>query len=102
MLFLIDVNVNDRGLSLDGLFAEWEKETAAVIGEFQTGIVKHVFKVVGERRVMAFVDLPSHEALDDLLMGQLPLSHHLEINKIAAIRDYDNFAGAVKRRFAPE
>lgn len=73
-----------------------------MIGARNAGVVKHVFKIVGERRVMAFVEVPNHDVLDDMIMGQLPLAHHLEINMIAPVRDSDSFATAVKRRFAPD
>jgi muconolactone delta-isomerase len=101
VLYLIDVSIDDRGFSLDELFAEWEKETEAVIGARQAGVVKTAFKVVGDRRVIAIMDIDSHDVLDDMFMGQLPLAHHIVINEITPIREYDTFAASVKRRFAP-
>ena len=100
MLYFIDVSVDDRGFSLEELFAAWEHETEAVIGAREAGVVKQAFKVAGDRRVLAIVDLPNHDVLDDMFMGQLPLSHHIVINEISPIREYDASAAALKRRFA--
>ncbi|MEM8784558.1 MAG: muconolactone Delta-isomerase family protein [Pseudomonadota bacterium] len=100
MLYLLDVSVDDRGLSLEALFTEWEKETEAVQGARSAGVVREAFKVAGDRRVLALIEAPSHDMLDDMLMGQLPLSHHIKINQILPLREYDAFAEALKNRFS--
>ena len=100
MLYLADISVDDRGLPLDELFDNWEKEAEAALGAMDAGLIKHLFKFVGDRRVMAIIEIDSHDMLDDILTAGLPMAHHLKFNEVAPIREYKNFAEALKSRFA--
>jgi muconolactone delta-isomerase len=50
----------------------WQREGAAALGAMEAGAVKHLWKVAGQRVVLAIVDLPSPEDLDRALAG-LPI-----------------------------
>jgi len=97
---MLDISVDDRGLSLDALFDIWEQEADAALAAKEQGLIKHIFKLVGERRVVPIVDAPDHDTLDDILTAKLPLAHHLKFNEVAPVREYASFAASLKKRFA--
>lgn len=100
MLFLADISVDDRGQSLTELFDLWEKEADAALQAKSAGLIKSIYKVVGQRRVFAVIDAPSHDVIDDIAMAKLPMAHHLKFNSVMPIREYENFAKSLKNRFA--
>lgn len=100
MLYMLDINVEDRGLSLEQLFDLWEQEADAALQAKEGGLIKSIFKVVGQRRVIAIVDPADHDMADDILMAKLPMAHHLKVNSVTPIREYESFAASLKKRFA--
>ena len=100
MLFFADISVDDRGLDLNQLFDLWEKEAEAALHAKAGGLIKSIYKVVGQRRVFAIVDAPNHDMIDDIVMAKLPMAHHLKVNSVVPIRKYENFAHSLKKRFA--
>ena len=99
MLFFVDFRVNPKGWSFDEMWDEWEKETEAALGAVEAGIILNVYKVSGQRRVLAIVDVESHDQLDQIIMGQLPIAHNLEIAEIVPVRQYADFAEDVRARW---
>jgi len=99
MLYMLDINVEDRGLSLDALFDVWEQEADAALSAKEAGLIQYIFKTVGQRRVFVVVNVDSHDVLDDILTAKLPLAHHLRINDVVPIRAYENFVASLKKRF---
>ncbi|MBI4595281.1 MAG: translational initiation factor [Candidatus Tectomicrobia bacterium] len=99
MLFFVKVRVEPKNMSLDDLWAIWEKEAEGVPGAKQAGKVISIYKVVGQRRVIIIFDAESHDELDRILMAGVPMAHYLEIEEILPLRAYENFANDIKRRW---
>lgn len=99
MLFFIKVRVDHTGISEEELWSLWEKEAEAARGAKEAGRIVSLYKVVGQRRVVMVVDAESHDELDRLAMGTMPMRHILEVEEILPVRSYDDFAGDVKRRW---
>jgi muconolactone delta-isomerase len=77
-------------MSRDELFTIWLEEARAAVGAVEAGVVKHLWKVAGERAVLAVIELPDHTSLDQALES-LPiiqkLGHSVETHALA-IRPY--------------
>ena len=68
MLFHLDFHVEyGATMSQQDLFATWSREAEAALGAKQAGVVVDLWKVAGERRVIAIVDVDSHDTLDEIL-----------------------------------
>jgi muconolactone D-isomerase len=82
------------------LFAIWAEEADAALGAKQAGVVVDLWKCVGERRVVAVVEVESHDALDQILLD-LPImqqhGQHVHV-EVTALRRYEDFAADVKDR----
>ena len=61
-----------------------------------------LYKVAGQRRVVGIIDAESHDELDQMIMAGMPIAHNLEWEEIWPVREYENFASDVKRRWKPE
>jgi muconolactone D-isomerase len=77
----------------------WKKETEAAIDAKGTGKIVNLWKVAGQRRALAVVDVESHDEMDQIFMGALPMAHYLEFEQILPIREYERFAADVKKRW---
>ena len=66
----------------------------------QTGFkIVGMYKVAGQRRVIAIVDIPSADDLDRTIMGRLPLREYLEFEAIWAVRLFENFLEDCRSHF---
>jgi muconolactone delta-isomerase len=101
MLYFIKVRVDHGGMTEDELWDIWEKETEAAMGAKEAGKVVSLYKVAGQRRVVGILDLDSHDELDQIALGGLPMKHVLEWEEILPVRAYEDFAKDVKRRWQP-
>ena len=73
MLFFVRFDVSQpANVSNKDLVEIWIREAAAALGAMDAGAVAHLWKVAGQRVVLAIVDLPSAEDLDRALAG-LPI-----------------------------
>jgi muconolactone delta-isomerase len=73
MLFFVRFDVTQPAtVSNEDLVAIWKREAVAAIGAMDAGAVPHLWKVAGQRVVLAVVDLPTAEDLDRAL-GSLPI-----------------------------
>ena len=81
MLFFVNVRVDLKNLSFDGMWDVWEKETDAAIAAKSSGKIVNLWKVAGQRRVLAVVDMDSHDEMDQIFMAALPLAHNLESSR---------------------
>ena len=73
MLFFVRFDVTQpANVSNEDLVDTWKREAAAAIGAIDAGVVTHLWKVAGQRIVLAVVDLPTAEDLDRAL-GSLPI-----------------------------
>jgi muconolactone D-isomerase len=64
------------------------KYAQAAIGR---GLVKSIYKVTGQQRVIAIVDLTDPDELYVTILNGLPMSQYLEVEAIWAVRDYELF-----------
>ncbi len=99
MLFFVDFRVNPKELSLDELWDEWEKETEAALGALEAGKLVSLYKVSGQRRVLAIMNVESTDELDQIIMGGLPMAHYLEMEEVLPLREYEAFASDVRQRW---
>lgn len=102
MLFFLDIHLNVKALdmTLDELWEIWAKEAEAAAEAKNAGIVAGLYKVVGQRRVLAILDVESHDQLDQILMAGLPMARLLDVREVVPVRPYESFASDVKKKFA--
>ncbi len=101
MLFHLDFNVEySDSMSQKDLFAIWAREADAALGAKEAGVVVDLWKCVGERRVIAVVDVESPDMLDQISFD-LPImkehGQHVHID-VTPMRRYEDFAADVKER----
>lgn len=100
MLFYLQMRWNVEGrLSDDELWALESKEGDYAEVAVEMGMVKGIYKVAGQRRVLAIVDLPDAESLDRTIMGGLPMAQYLEFEAIWPLREYAPFIEDCKEGF---
>lgn len=92
MLFYLQMRWNVEGRMTNE--EVWALETRE--GEYAKvavgmGMVKSIYKVAGQRRVIAIVDLPDAETLDRTTMAGLPMAEYLEFEAIWPLREYAPF-----------
>ena len=103
MRFHLDFHVEySAGMTQQDLFTIWAEETDAAIGAKQAGVVVDLWKCVGMRRVIAIVDAPSLDAVDQILLD-LPImkkmGQHVQV-EVTALRRYEDFAADMKARLS--
>ncbi|SNZ19276.1 muconolactone Delta-isomerase [Cohaesibacter gelatinilyticus] len=101
MLYQLNFNVEyDATMQQQGLLGVWAEEADAALGAKSAGVVKDLWKIVGERKVTAIVDVESPDALDQILFD-LPImqrmGHHVNV-EVKSLRRYEDFAADVKER----
>lgn len=101
MLYQLNFSVEyDASMQQQGLLGVWAEEADAALGAKSAGVVKDLWKVVGERKVTAIVDVESPDALDRILFD-LPImqkmGHHVDV-EVKSLRRYEDFASDVKER----
>ena len=101
MLFLLDFNVEyPANMSQGDLFDIWAREADAALGAKEAGAVVDLWKCVGARRVVAVVNIDSHDTLDQILLD-LPImkehGQHVHVD-VTPLRRYEDFASDVKER----
>ncbi len=101
MLFLLDFNVEyPADMTQKELFAIWAREAEAALGAKQAGVVVDLWKCVGSRRVVAVVNVDSHDTLDQITLD-LPImkEHGQNVHiEVTPLRRYEDFAADVKQR----
>ncbi|MEM9908167.1 MAG: muconolactone Delta-isomerase family protein [Cyanobacteria bacterium P01_D01_bin.44] len=70
MLYHLDFRVDDPpGFSPQDLFAIWEAEADASLGEPPTGIVINSWRCIGKRRIVAIIEASSAQYLEQILFN---------------------------------
>ena len=101
MQFFLDFNV-DYGahMSQNDLFSTWSREADAALGAKAAGVVEDLWKCIGERRVIAVVNVESPDQLDQILMD-LPIMKEMgQFVRVSVtpLRRYEDFAADVGKR----
>jgi muconolactone D-isomerase len=95
MLFFVRFDVTQPATVANADLVEtWKREAEAAIGAIEAGAVKHLWKVAGQRVVLAVIDLPTPEDLDRAL-GSLPIIREMGAGvhtEAVPIYDYLTFA----------
>lgn len=65
---LLDIKMEHSGMSHKDFLDIWEKEIAAALGAKKMGIAIDIWKVLGERRVLAVTKIESLPALDQIIL----------------------------------
>jgi muconolactone D-isomerase len=101
MLYHLDFQVEyPAGMPQQDLFTVWAEEADTALGAKKAGIVVDLWKCVGMRRVIAIVDVPSPDTLDQILFD-LPImkkhGQHVQV-QVTSLRRYEDFATDVSDR----
>ncbi|SCZ73116.1 muconolactone D-isomerase [Epibacterium ulvae] len=101
MLYRLDFVVEyDSSMQQQGLLGVWAEEAEAALGAKHAGVVKDLWKVVGERKVLAIVDVETPDDLDRILFD-LPImqkmGQYVQVD-VKSLRRYEDFAIDVKER----
>ncbi|WP_282096604.1 muconolactone Delta-isomerase family protein [Epibacterium ulvae] len=101
MLYRLDFTVEyDSSMQQQGLLGVWAEEAEAALGAKDAGVVIDLWKVVGERKVLAIVDVETPDDLDRILFD-LPImqkmGQHVQVD-VKSLRRYEDFAIDVKER----
>jgi len=95
MLFFVRFDVHQVDTVDNASLVEtWKREAEAALGAKEAGAVKHLWKVAGQRVVLAVIDLPAAEDLDRAL-GGLPIIREMGggvLTEALPIYDYETFA----------
>ena len=95
MLFFVRFDVRQpAALANADLVETWKREATAALGAKEAGAVKHLWKVAGQRVVLAVIEMPSAEDLDRAL-GGLPIIREMGggvRTEALPIYDYETFA----------
>ncbi|MEE6160945.1 muconolactone Delta-isomerase [Cylindrospermopsis raciborskii] len=102
MLYHLDFHVEYPNMTQGELFSIWSEEADAALQAKQAGVVVDLWKCVGTRRVIAIVDVPTPDTLDQILldlpiMKKMGQSVHVEVTPL---RRYEDFATDVKARLS--
>src|SRR3712207_8960385 len=76
------------------LVAMWRREAEAAMGAVEAGVIKHIWKVAGQRMVIVIAEFDAAEDLDRAL-GSLPAFRELGagvVTEALPLYDYATFA----------
>ncbi|MGK7955986.1 MAG: muconolactone Delta-isomerase [Crocosphaera sp.] len=100
MLYLLDFQVEyGPTMTQTDLFSIWSKEAEVALNAKKAGTVVDLWKCVGERRVIAIVNVDSPDTLDQILFT-LPIMKTMGqyVNvKVTSLRRYEDFATDVNQ-----
>lgn len=103
MLFFVRFDIHQpESMSNRELTEIWDREADAALGAMDAGAVVHLWKVSGQRVVLAVCDFPDAETLDRALTG-LPIVQEMGGSvrtEALPIYDYRTFAADLKGALA--
>ena len=100
MLFFVQMKWNYQGrISQDELWKLEVEEGKHGVEGLRSGMVKGIYKVVSQHRIIAIIDVDSLENLDRNSMGWLPMREYLEFEHVWPLRDYEGFLEDCKNNF---
>jgi muconolactone D-isomerase len=90
MLFYLQMRWDVEGrLDNEHLWKLVAKEGEAAAIHIKSGALKGIYKVAGQRRVIAIVEQPDAETLDRTIMAGLPMAEFSEFEAIWPLREYE-------------
>jgi len=99
MLFIIRFDVHQPvDMSAKELATIWNEEAKAALGAVESGVVKGLWKVSGQRTVFALVEFESHRQVDQVL-ASLPIIDQMGGSvdtEAMAVYEYSEFAEDLK------
>lgn len=100
MLYFLDFQVEyGSNMTQQDLFEIWSQEADVALAAKQEGTVVELYKCVGERRVIAIVEVDSPDTLDQILFT-LPImkkmGQYVQV-KVTSLRRYEDFAKDVQK-----
>jgi muconolactone delta-isomerase len=66
----------------------------------KAGKVVSLYKVTGQKRVLAIMDVDSADELDQILMAGLPMAEYLNYEQVLPLREYTAFAEDIRNRWS--
>jgi muconolactone delta-isomerase len=66
----------------------------------EAGKVVSLYKVTGQKRVLAIMDVDSADELDQILMAGLPMAEYLNYEQVLPLREYTAFAEDIRNRWS--
>ena len=102
MLFLLRAYIDKPDdLSNKEFYSVWRQEADAALAAVKAGAIKGIWKVAGRPEVIAILDLPSADDLDQAIhalpIWKLGYSHFARDVEIVALRPYENWAEDLKK-----
>ena len=93
MLFYVQMRWNYRnGISHDELLELELEETKHARAGIESGLVKGIWKVASQHRVIVIAEAKSAEELDRNSMFNLPMREHIEFEAVWPLCDYLKFS----------
>ncbi|BAZ89963.1 MULTISPECIES: muconolactone Delta-isomerase family protein [Cylindrospermopsis] len=93
MLYHLDFRVEYPGMTQKDLFLIWTKEADAALKVNDSGVAVDLWKCVGSHRLIAIVDVPTTDALDQILFD-LPImrkvGQHVHVD-VTSLKVYEDF-----------
>ena len=100
MLFYMQMRWNiENRITLEDVWDMEVKEGPAASEHFK---VVAMYKVAGQKRVIAIVEMESAEALDRAILGHLPMREYLEFEAIWPLRTFDGFLEDCRTHFGAQ
>lgn len=97
MVFYLQMRWNIEGrLKLDNVWDLELEESEAAGKDFK---LLGMYKVAGQRRVIAIVEIDTADDLDRVIMGRLPMREVLEFEAIWPLRSFDGFLADCRTHF---
>lgn len=102
MLFMLRAYISKpANVSNKDFYTVWRQEAEAAMAAYKAGVIKAIWKVSGRPEVIAVLDVDSHDALDQAVLG-LPIwktgnSHIVTTLEWTALRPYENWAEDLKK-----
>jgi len=97
MIFFLQMRWNIEGrLSFKEV---WDLEVEEIEAAQSGFKILGMYKVAGQKRVLAVVDIPSADDLDRTIMGRLPLREYLEFEAIWPLRSFEDFIEDCRTHF---